>query len=103
MALNMQLPVATPVDLNLDGTNLLDPKVRYQLDEEIDRLDPYLLTFAPVCSPWGSWSRLNMAKNEETAINIMAERGRLVPMPLLDSPDHQAAIGKSSPREPMGQ
>ena len=59
MALNMQLPVATPVDLNLDGSNLLDAKVRNQLDEEIDRLDPYLLTFAPVCSPWGSWSRLN--------------------------------------------
>ena len=79
MALNMQLPVATPVDLNLDGTNLLDPKVRNQLDEEIDRLDPYLLTFAPVCSPWGSWSRLNMAKNEETAINIMAERDAWYP------------------------
>lgn len=77
MALNMQLPVATPVDLNLDGTNLLDPKVRNQLDEEIDRLDPYLLTFAPVCSPWGSWSRL--AKNEETAINIMAERDAWYP------------------------
>jgi len=105
MALNMQLPVATPVDLNLDGTNLLDPKVRNQLDEEIDRHDPYLLTFAPVCSPWGSWSRLNMAKNEETAINIMAERDAWYPC-LCWMPDHQAATGKrkkSSPREPMGQ
>ena len=79
MALSMQLPVATPVDLNLDGTNLLDPKVRAQIDEEIDRLDPYLLTFAPVCSPWGAWSRLNMAKNEETAMQILEERDAWYP------------------------
>ncbi len=79
MALSMQLPVATPVDLNLDGANILDPKVRAQIEDEINRRDPYFLTFAPVCSPWGPWSRLNMAQNEETAKHILDERDAWYP------------------------
>ena len=66
MALSMQLPVAAPVDIKIDGTDLLNPRVRAEIDEAIERDDPFCITFAPECAPWGSWSRLNMTRSQET-------------------------------------
>ena len=74
MALSMGLEVAAPVDIKFDGSDLLRSGVRSEIEKEIDRLDPYCLTFAPVCGPWGPWSRLNMAKSEQTCHDILQQR-----------------------------
>ncbi len=72
-------PISTPVDLALDGSNLLDPQFRKKLEAEIDAKDPYAITFAPVCGPWGPWSRLNMSKSESTAQLILDQRDQWYP------------------------
>ena len=74
MALSHGLSVAAPIDILLDGTDLLKESVRKEIDRHIDEQDPYCLTFAPVCGPWSSWSRLNSAKNEQTAADIALQR-----------------------------
>ena len=79
IAANQGLPVAAPVDLNLDGSDLLKPSVRQELDAEIDRPDPYVITFSLVCGPWGPWSRLNMSKNDVTKEKILRERDSWFP------------------------
>lgn len=80
MATSFGFPVAQPVDLNTDGSNLLDPAVRNKIDMEINDMDPYVLTFAPVCGPWGSWSRFNMARGEDIMNNILAQRDTWYPV-----------------------
>ena len=50
-----------------------------EIEQEIERQDPYCLTFAPVCGPWGSWSRLNMAKSTETMMHILGQRDTWYP------------------------
>ncbi len=79
MAMSMGLSVAAPVDISYDGTDLLVERMRRDLEEEIERQDPYCLTFAPVCGPWGPWSRLNMSKSESTAASIMDQRDAWYP------------------------
>ena len=79
LALSMQLPVAAPVDIKIDGTDLLNPKVRAKIEEDIERLDPFCLTFAPECAPWGSWSRLNMTRSSETHDYIQGQRDAWYP------------------------
>ena len=79
MALQMGLNTAAPVDIALDGSDLLKANVRMEIEQEIDRLDPYCLTFAPVCGPWGPWSRLNMAKSTETMMHILGQRDTWYP------------------------
>ena len=79
MALSMGLEVAAPVDIKLDGSDLLRSGVRSEIEKEIERLDPYCLTFAPVCGPWGPWSRLNMAKSEQTCHDILQQRDAWYP------------------------
>ena len=79
MALNMGFEVAAPVDIKLDGSDLLKPSVRLEIEKEVERLDPYCVSFAPVCGPWGPWSRLNMAKNEKTCHDILQQRDSWYP------------------------
>ena len=79
MAMGCGLSVAAPIDIKLDGSDLLDPKVRAEIEEHIDDLDPYCVTFAPVCGPWGPWSKLNMSKSESTHDNILAQRDAWYP------------------------
>ena len=79
IAANQGLPVAAPVDITLDGSDLLKASVRQELDHEIDRLDPYVITFSPVCGPWGPWSKLNMSKNEVTREKILRDRDSWFP------------------------
>ena len=74
MAASLQLPVSAPVDIKLDGSDLLDPKVRANLDKEIEATDPYVITFSPKCAPWCAWTNLNMSKSLETSQKIEAER-----------------------------
>ena len=74
LAVGYGMPVAQPIDLQLDGGNLLDPKVRKQVWEQIEYEDPFLTAIAPVCAPWSSWQFVNFAKNDATAQKIMAER-----------------------------
>ena len=79
MALDLGYAVSTPVDLVLDGSNMLNPETRKKLDLEIERDDPYIITLAPICGPWGPWSRLNMSKSVSTAEKIQAEREQWYP------------------------
>jgi hypothetical protein len=79
MAMTMGLPVAAPIDIKLDGTAFLDPKVRNEIEAHIDAQDPYCVTFAPVCGPWGSWSCLNMQRRESTGDAILAQRDAWYP------------------------
>ena len=74
MAVSMGLEAAAPVDLELDGSDLLKSSVRARLEAEIDAVDPYVLTFSPVCGPWGPWSHLNMSKSEKTKEKILNAR-----------------------------
>ena len=71
--------MAAPIDIKLDGTDLLDPKVRAEIESHIDLMDPYCVTFAPVCGPWGSWSRLNLQRGEETREAILQQRDAWYP------------------------
>eukprot|EP00435_Cladocopium_sp_Y103_P028489 s298_g7.t1 len=79
MAMSMGLPIAAPVDIQLDGTDLLDPKVRREIEAHIEDQDPYCVTFAPVCGPWGSWSKFNMARSEVTKEAILQQRDAWYP------------------------
>ena len=79
MAMSLGLPVAAPIDIKLDGTDLLNPKVRAEIESHIDLMDPYCVTFAPVCGPWGSWSRLNLQRGEETREAILQQRDAWYP------------------------
>jgi hypothetical protein len=79
MAMSLGLPVAAPIDIKLDGTDLLDPKVRREIELHIEEQDPYCVTFAPVCGPWGSWSRLNMQKSDITRETILQQRDAWYP------------------------
>ena len=74
LAVGCGMQVSQPVDLQLDGGNLLDPKVRQQVWEQIEYEDPFLTAIAPVCAPWSSWQFVNFSKNDATAQKIMAER-----------------------------
>ena len=74
LAMDMGLSVAAPVDLRLDGSDLLRPSVRNMLEHEIMEKDPYVITFSPVCGPFGPWSNLNMSKSQSVKERITAER-----------------------------
>ena len=74
LAMDMGLAVATPVDLKLDGTDLLKPSVRAALEAEIIEKDPFVMTFSPVCTSYGPWSNLNMSKSPELKEKIMTDR-----------------------------
>ena len=69
MAMSLGLPVAAPIDI----------KVRAEIESHIDLMDPYCVTFAPVCGPWGSWSRLNLQRGEETREAILQQRDAWYP------------------------
>ncbi|CAE7224139.1 RE2, partial [Symbiodinium sp. CCMP2456] len=69
------MPVTPPVDLNT-GFDLLTKQGRDEVDCIIERDDPFAITFAPVCTPWTSWT--NIATGE-TKCKIMAERKRWQP------------------------
>ena len=77
MAMTMDLPVAAPIDIKLDGTDLLNPKARTEIEAQIDAMDPYRVTFEPVCGPWGSWS--NMQRSESTRDAILQQRDAWYP------------------------
>ena len=69
------MPVTPPVDLNT-GYDLLTKQGRDEVDRIIARDDPFAITFAPVCTPWTSWT--NIATGA-TKSKIMAERKRWQP------------------------
>ncbi len=45
-------------DLKL-GDDLTDPKVQRRVDQELDSLNPEVLTLCPPCTYWGGWDHLN--------------------------------------------
>ncbi|CAE7212571.1 RE2 [Symbiodinium sp. CCMP2592] len=51
------VPVSPPVDLNT-GCNLLTSEGRAAVDRVIGRDDPFAISFAPVCTPWTSWTNI---------------------------------------------
>ena len=79
MAVGMGYSVSQPVDIKLDGSDLLNPDVRREIDRCIDEFDPYLITLAPICGPWSPWSHVNMSKSETTADFIQEQRDAWYP------------------------
>ena len=75
------LPVSDPVDINYGNHYDLTVKAnRDQLERTIEHDDHYLISLAPVCSPWSPWQRVNEAKGIEQAEMIMEERRRWLPV-----------------------
>ena len=72
--------VSQPVDILLDGTNLLSPSHRQSIERKIEADDPYLLSFAPVCGPWGPWQSLNMSRSPQCEADIMQQRKMWYPV-----------------------
>ena len=79
MAMSLGLEVANPVDIALDGSNLLLSHVRDAIDKEILEKDPFAITFSPVCGPWGPWSHLNMSRSQSTCDKIQSDRDSWYP------------------------
>ncbi|CAK0901419.1 unnamed protein product, partial [Prorocentrum cordatum] len=61
----MGLSVGVPLDKHTgwDATTRLG---RQRYDAEITNMEPYCLVVSHPCSPWGNWSRFNMARCPET-------------------------------------
>ncbi|CAK0863333.1 unnamed protein product, partial [Prorocentrum cordatum] len=69
----MGLSVGVPLDKHTgwDATTRLG---RQRYDAEITNEEPYCLVVSHPCSPWGNWSRFNMARCPETERKILAKR-----------------------------
>lgn len=76
LAASLSLPVSAPIDIKLDGSDLLKQSVRASIEKEIEiqLTNPYIITFSPKCAPWGPWANLNMSKSYETQEKILHER-----------------------------
>ena len=75
MAAQMGLSISAPIDIEHNAEhNLLDPKFRQKLEQDIETEDPFLLAFAPVCGPWCQWQNYNLQRGEETFLKIMEDR-----------------------------
>ena len=70
------LPVSNPVDLNT-GYDLLTHEGRQAVDLLIEKDDPYAISFAPVCTPWTSWTNLLTG---EARNKVMMTRKRWQPV-----------------------
>ena len=52
-------PISPPVDIRYDQNyDLTTAKGRKNVEEIIERDDPYAITFSPVCTPWSPWMHL---------------------------------------------
>ena len=52
-------PVSSPVDVRYDQNyDLTTAKGRRNVEEIIERDDPYAITFSPVCTPWSPWTHM---------------------------------------------
>ncbi|CAK0814360.1 unnamed protein product, partial [Prorocentrum cordatum] len=69
----MGLSVGVPLDKHTgwDATTRLG---RQRYDAEITNEEPYCLVVSHPCSPWGNWSRFNMARCPESERKILAKR-----------------------------
>ncbi|CAK0870870.1 unnamed protein product [Prorocentrum cordatum] len=69
----MGLSVGVPLDRHTgwDATTRLG---RQRCDAEITNEEPYCLVVSHPSSPWGNWSRFNMARCPETERKILAKR-----------------------------
>ena len=47
--------------------------------DDIEKDDPYLVTFAPRCAPWSSWQHVNLSKGGGTEEAIIEEQGKWIP------------------------
>ena len=54
-------PISHPVDIRYDPNfDLTTAKGRRNVEEIIDRDDPYAITFSPVCTPWSPWMHMTL-------------------------------------------
>ena len=56
--------ISQPTDILLDGANLLNQQWRKQVEDQIDRDDPFLLVMPFPCNPWSSLTRVNASRFE---------------------------------------
>ncbi|CAK0850569.1 unnamed protein product, partial [Prorocentrum cordatum] len=69
----MGLSVGVPLDKHT-GWGATTRLGRQRYDAEITNEEPYCLVVSHPCSPWGNWSRFNMARCPETERKILAKR-----------------------------
>ena len=76
LATEFGLPVSQPVDLSYDGIDLKLKQHRDLIDQQIEAEDPYCISLSPLCGPWSSWRRINLAKGpnyEDKLIEVRRE------------------------------
>ncbi|CAK0854593.1 unnamed protein product [Prorocentrum cordatum] len=69
----MGLSVGVPLDKRA-GWGATTRLGRQRYDAEITNEEPYCLMVSHPCSPWGNWSRFNMARCPESERKILAKR-----------------------------
>ena len=72
--------VSEPCDIQLDGSILLNPKMRRNIDEQIAWDDPFAVIIPFPCGPWNSWTVVNASKSNEAAESVDAARAEHSPM-----------------------
>ena len=70
------MPVYQPIDLNT-GFDLLTVEGRTAVDQIIEKDDPFAISFAPVCTPWTSWTNILTGRAKE---NVMKNRKQWIPV-----------------------
>ena len=79
MAASWGLPVSEPIDC-LYNYDLLKPAHRAEVERRIQAEDPFLLSLAPICGPWSTMQRINLARGGETQAKILEDRKKWYPV-----------------------
>ena len=79
MAASWGLPVSEPIDC-LYNYALLKPAHRAEVERRIQVEDPFLLSLAPICGPWSTMQRINLARGGETEAKILEDRKKWYPV-----------------------
>ena len=74
------LPISQPTDILLDGANLLNQQWRKQVEEQIERDDPFITVIPFPCGPWNSWTRFNASRFDHIAARVQQEQKEHTPM-----------------------
>ena len=80
MALNMGFEVAAPVDIKLDGSDLLKPSVRLEIEKEVERLDPYWCVICTSVRTMGPMESTEHGEEREDMPRHPPTKGFVVPM-----------------------
>ena len=71
--------MSEPIDC-LYNYDLLKPAHRAEVERRIQVEDPFLLSLAPICGPWSTMQRINLARGGETQAKILEDRKKWYPV-----------------------